>query len=104
MEAKKAKLKSEPIQGTKSEQLMVRIMGDTSKRLGGLDNGRISMQKESQSTQRALALKCGLCLVRQVVWRDAGCEIVKDRCLGCVCLLFLPRGAAVLTGKITFAR
>ena len=46
VEEKKAKLKSEPIQGTKSEQLMVRIMGDTSKRLGGLDNGRISMQKK----------------------------------------------------------
>ena len=44
--------------------------------------------KKSQSTQRALALKCGHCLVRQVVWRGAGCEIVKNRCLG-VCLAFI---------------
>ena len=81
-------------------QFRVLIMGDTSKRHGGLDNGRISMQKNSQSTQRALALKCGHCLVSQILWRDVGCDIVKNRCLGCVWLLFLPRGAAVPTGKI----
>ena len=121
MEEIKAKPNSEPTQGTNQRakqnpnrlsesitqdvnQLRVLITGDTSKRLGGLDNGRIPMQKDSQSTQRALALKCGHCLVSQIVWRDVGCDIVKNRCLGCVWLVFLPRGAAIPTVTKTFAR
>ena len=78
-------------------QLRVLMMGDASKRLGRLDNGRTSMQKNSQPTRRALALKCGHCLVRRIVWRGVECDIIKSRCLGCVWLLFLPRGAAVPT-------
>ena len=52
-------------------------------------------KKNSQATRRALALKCGHCLVRRIVWRGVECDIIKNKCLGCVWLLFIPRGAAV---------
>ena len=112
LEEIKAKPNSEPTQGTNQRtkqnpnrlsesikqdvnQLRVLITGDISKRLGGLDNGRISMQNKSQSTQRALALTCGHCPVRQN--RLGGNEVWhrQEKIVGSVRLLFLQRGVII---------
>ena len=51
--------------------------------------------KNSQSTQRALVLTCGHCPVRRK-WRETRCDIVKNKVLGSVRLLFLPRGVLMI--------